>query len=226
MDELKVIHVAGTKGKGSTCALTESILRHCGYSTGFTSSPHLMEVRSSTLLLYCYFTVILLLFTVHFKEHFIELLSRDVVTRGMRSATKLATVRVISSFFRIVSPFEYLMHAKVIVTQSAKSELYNSNWTNRKPLSAILHHTVHLRVLLQMFWSYSVIISKQIIFSKSWNHSTSPRRHSTIFYYYILSGQQNTFWLHVYIHEHESKSWYAEMNENQSKIVTKINSKY
>ena len=39
-----MIHVAGTKGKGSTCALTESILRNCGYSTGFTSSPHLMEV--------------------------------------------------------------------------------------------------------------------------------------------------------------------------------------
>lgn len=29
-----VVHVAGTKGKGSTCALTESILRHHGYSTG------------------------------------------------------------------------------------------------------------------------------------------------------------------------------------------------
>ena len=44
LDRLKVIHVAGTKGKGSTCALTESILRNCGYSTGFNSSPHLMEV--------------------------------------------------------------------------------------------------------------------------------------------------------------------------------------
>jgi len=45
LDKMSVIHVAGTKGKGSTCAFTESILRHCGYSTGFYSSPHLVSVR-------------------------------------------------------------------------------------------------------------------------------------------------------------------------------------
>ncbi|GFR51589.1 hypothetical protein Agub_g14010, partial [Astrephomene gubernaculifera] len=31
---LNFIHVAGTKGKGSTCAMVESILRRCGYRTG------------------------------------------------------------------------------------------------------------------------------------------------------------------------------------------------
>ena len=36
-----VVHVAGTKGKGSTAAMIESILRAAGYSTGFYSSPHL-----------------------------------------------------------------------------------------------------------------------------------------------------------------------------------------
>lgn len=42
---LRVIHVSGTKGKGSTCAYTESILRSYGYKTGFYSSPHLVVVR-------------------------------------------------------------------------------------------------------------------------------------------------------------------------------------
>jgi dihydrofolate synthase/folylpolyglutamate synthase len=35
------VHVAGTNGKGSTCAFTESILRRCGFRTGLFTSPHL-----------------------------------------------------------------------------------------------------------------------------------------------------------------------------------------
>jgi len=34
VDELQVLHVTGTKGKGSTCAFVESILRAQGYRTG------------------------------------------------------------------------------------------------------------------------------------------------------------------------------------------------
>lgn len=44
LDTLSVIHVSGTKGKGSTCALVESILRATGVRTGFYSSPHLVDV--------------------------------------------------------------------------------------------------------------------------------------------------------------------------------------
>ncbi|XP_077986684.1 folylpolyglutamate synthase, mitochondrial-like isoform X2 [Glandiceps talaboti] len=45
IDGLSVIHVSGTKGKGSVCAFCESILRANGFKTGFYSSPHLVEVR-------------------------------------------------------------------------------------------------------------------------------------------------------------------------------------
>ncbi|XP_050351206.1 folylpolyglutamate synthase, mitochondrial-like [Nymphalis io] len=45
LDQLSVIHVAGTKGKGSTSAMCESILRAYGFRTGFYSSPHLVAVR-------------------------------------------------------------------------------------------------------------------------------------------------------------------------------------
>lgn len=38
------IHVAGSNGKGSSCALLESALRHAGLKTGFYSSPHLVNV--------------------------------------------------------------------------------------------------------------------------------------------------------------------------------------
>ena len=45
LNQLNVIHVSGTKGKGSTCAFAESILRHSSYKTGFYSSPHLVAAR-------------------------------------------------------------------------------------------------------------------------------------------------------------------------------------
>lgn len=38
-----VVHVAGTKGKGSTAAMIASVLRAAGYRTGFYTSPHLQE---------------------------------------------------------------------------------------------------------------------------------------------------------------------------------------
>uniref|UniRef100_U3KPP0 Uncharacterized protein n=1 Tax=Oryctolagus cuniculus TaxID=9986 RepID=U3KPP0_RABIT len=45
LDRLNIIHVTGTKGKGSSCAFTERILRNYGLKTGFFSSPHLVQVR-------------------------------------------------------------------------------------------------------------------------------------------------------------------------------------
>lgn len=40
-DELRCIHVAGTNGKGSTCAFIESILRCAGFKTGLFTSPYI-----------------------------------------------------------------------------------------------------------------------------------------------------------------------------------------
>lgn len=44
-EQFKVIHVAGTNGKGSVCAFTESILRHAGKRTGLFISPHLVKLN-------------------------------------------------------------------------------------------------------------------------------------------------------------------------------------
>ncbi len=40
---LRAVHVAGTNGKGSFCAMLESVLRHAGYRTGLFVSPYIEE---------------------------------------------------------------------------------------------------------------------------------------------------------------------------------------
>jgi dihydrofolate synthase/folylpolyglutamate synthase len=42
-DRLRFVHVAGTNGKGSACAMIESALRASGLRTGLFTSPHLAE---------------------------------------------------------------------------------------------------------------------------------------------------------------------------------------
>lgn len=41
--KFKSIHVAGTNGKGSVCAMTASVLKEAGYKTGLYTSPHLVD---------------------------------------------------------------------------------------------------------------------------------------------------------------------------------------
>jgi dihydrofolate synthase/folylpolyglutamate synthase len=44
-DSLKCLHIAGTKGKGSTCVFVAYILRQAGYRVGLYTSPHLSDFR-------------------------------------------------------------------------------------------------------------------------------------------------------------------------------------
>ncbi|MGQ0626692.1 MAG: bifunctional folylpolyglutamate synthase/dihydrofolate synthase [Phycisphaerales bacterium] len=44
-DDLRCVHVAGTKGKGSTCEMIAACLGACGYTVGLFTSPHLVDIR-------------------------------------------------------------------------------------------------------------------------------------------------------------------------------------
>jgi dihydrofolate synthase/folylpolyglutamate synthase len=44
-NRLKCLHIAGTKGKGSTCAFLTYILREAGFRVGLYTSPHLSDFR-------------------------------------------------------------------------------------------------------------------------------------------------------------------------------------
>lgn len=44
-DKLKFVHVAGTNGKGSTCAMVARIAMAAGYKTGLYTSPYVLDFR-------------------------------------------------------------------------------------------------------------------------------------------------------------------------------------
>ena len=44
-ENCKVIHVAGTNGKGSVCAYLQAVLQAEGKKTGFFTSPHLIKIN-------------------------------------------------------------------------------------------------------------------------------------------------------------------------------------
>ena len=45
LQDLKLIHVGGTNGKGSTCAYLSSIIQESGYNVGTFTSPHFFDFR-------------------------------------------------------------------------------------------------------------------------------------------------------------------------------------
>ena len=44
-DGIRMIHVAGTDGKGSVCAIMEAVLRESGYSVGMFTSPEILRIN-------------------------------------------------------------------------------------------------------------------------------------------------------------------------------------
>src|SRR3984885_8007019 len=46
--KLRVVHIAGTKGKGSVAAMLDSCLRQAGYRTGLYTKPHLVNLAERT----------------------------------------------------------------------------------------------------------------------------------------------------------------------------------
>ena len=52
-DQMKIIHVAGSNGKGSVCMFLDHILRAAGKKTGLFTSPHLEDIRERFVIEQC-----------------------------------------------------------------------------------------------------------------------------------------------------------------------------
>jgi dihydrofolate synthase/folylpolyglutamate synthase len=43
-EHFRSVHIAGTKGKGSTCVMVAAMLEACGYKVGLYTSPHMVDI--------------------------------------------------------------------------------------------------------------------------------------------------------------------------------------
>ena len=116
---MRVVHVSGTKGKGSTCAYTESILRSYGYKTGFYSSPHLVAVRERIRINGK--PISKALFAKHFWDTF-DILTDFELRSGERVPMYFA--------FLTMMAFRVFMHEKVHVAVVEVGIGGEYDWTN------------------------------------------------------------------------------------------------
>lgn len=110
---VKVIHVAGTNGKGSTCAMIDAIARSSGLRCGLFTSPHLIDFRERVRVNGCeisedqtarylsqikqqvadwehhptFFELTLVLSMLHFKQQDCELITLETGMGGRLDAT-------------------------------------------------------------------------------------------------------------------------------------------
>jgi len=124
-EKLKIVHVAGTNGKGSVVAMLSSVLSETGYRTGAFTSPHL-EIFNERLTIngqmisnedfalymadiidiseqlfekedcFSYFEILTLLAFHYFKEKGVDILLLEVGIGGRLDATNVITKPILS----------------------------------------------------------------------------------------------------------------------------------
>ncbi|MDD5496021.1 MAG: bifunctional folylpolyglutamate synthase/dihydrofolate synthase [Candidatus Omnitrophica bacterium] len=90
--EIKSIHIAGTKGKGSTAAFAHSILQKSGFRTGLYTSPHLISFRER----------------IRINQDLIEEESIRRLTEKIKAVVETPRVKERPTFFEVYTALAYL----------------------------------------------------------------------------------------------------------------------
>ncbi|MCA9279514.1 MAG: bifunctional folylpolyglutamate synthase/dihydrofolate synthase [Phycisphaerales bacterium] len=97
---LTLIHVAGSKGKGSICEMTASALQGCGYTVGVFTSPHLVSPRER----------------IRINDAMIDESSfADVLARVARATEKHRLTRENTTYFEVMTAAGFLYFAEQAV---------------------------------------------------------------------------------------------------------------
>ncbi len=125
-DNLKCIHVAGTNGKGSVCAIINSILVEAGIKTGLYTSPHIFE------------------YTERIKTNNIEI-SKDDFANYIIEICSLAKINNINlTEFEIITVvmFKYFAdnNVEVVVLETGLGGRYDATNVIKTSLCSIITH--------------------------------------------------------------------------------------
>ncbi len=91
-DSFKAVHVAGSKGKGSTCSFIGSILTSQGYKTGIYSSPHLLNYRERITNNHTFFKDSVYLDAISHIKSIVEKLDYKELPGGAPTTFELMTI--------------------------------------------------------------------------------------------------------------------------------------
>ena len=126
-DSLRFIHVAGTNGKGSVCAVLSAILREAGYRTGLFISPYITDFRER-----------------------IQIdnvpVSKETLTAAVEATCpvldQLREEGVIITEFEYVNALEFYIHAQahcdIVVLETGMGGLLDCTNVIRPPLGAVI----------------------------------------------------------------------------------------
>ena len=125
-DNLKCIHAAGTNGKGSVCAILDSVLSGAGYKTGLYTSPHIYE------------------YTERIKLSGVEISKDDFARYFEKVYKKTQELNTYLTEFEILTVIMFLYFADkkvdVVILETGMGGRFDATNVIKKNLCAIITH--------------------------------------------------------------------------------------
>ena len=126
-DKSKYIHVAGTNGKGSVCAVLSSVLVAAGYKTGLFISPYITDFRER----------------IQINN---QMISRETLTNAVERTfpviERLRDEGVIITEFEYVNALQFLIHAEadcdIVVLETGMGGLLDCTNVIKPPLCSVI----------------------------------------------------------------------------------------
>lgn len=126
-DKLRFVHVAGTNGKGSVCAMLSAMLKAAGYKTGLFISPYITDFRERIQI---------------DNELISEQTLADAVEATYPLVEQLGREGIVITEFEYVNALEFYIHANadcdVVVLETGMGGLLDCTNVIKPPLCAVI----------------------------------------------------------------------------------------